>query len=507
MSFLSLIWLIFAPILAALVIMFPRFPNHQVLVRRFAKWFASIHFVYALLFLAFFDTGMFGMSYEKELTFFGMSWLKSLGISAKFAVDGIALLMVVLTTFIVLITLFMSKIHIRSKHKLYYSMVFLLESSILGIFCAKDMFLFFVFWELSLIPVYFIVSQWGDSEARRAAIKFTLSSFVANMFLLFGMLILYYYNFAVSNVLTANIESLNMDEKIYPMWFQIMVFVNFLIGFVIRVPFVPFHNWYPDIQSKAAAPVNILLAGMLLNTGVYGLIRFNMQVFPAIFKLFAPVLMVWGIVNIIYSGALSIVQSGIKKMVAYANVSSMGFVMVGLACLNPTGFNGAVFMSIACAVVYSAFFVIISCVQFRTKTTYITALGGLGKVMPKCMYLALIICFSAIGVPFLMMFTPKLMVLSGAMLSNLEQQLTVKIAAIIGLAAIVVSAGYIMYFFYKVFCSVLLEQWKKIKDLSPQETGVLSALCLIIIYFGVYPMSIIQIYQSVSSIIIDVLQV
>ena len=436
-----------------------------------------------------------------------MSWLKSLGISAKFAVDGIALLMVVLTTFIVLITLFMSKIHIRSKHKLYYSMVFLLESSILGIFCAKDMFLFFVFWELSLIPVYFIVSQWGDSEARRAAIKFTLSSFVANMFLLFGMLILYYYNFAVSNVLTANIESLNMDEKIYPMWFQIMVFVNFLIGFVIRVPFVPFHNWYPDIQSKAAAPVNILLAGMLLNTGVYGLIRFNMQVFPAIFKLFAPVLMVWGIVNIIYSGALSIVQSGIKKMVAYANVSSMGFVMVGLACLNPTGFNGAVFMSIACAVVYSAFFVIISCVQFRTKTTYITALGGLGKVMPKCMYLALIICFSAIGVPFLMMFTPKLMVLSGAMLSNLEQQLTVKIAAIIGLAAIVVSAGYIMYFFYKVFCSVLLEQWKKIKDLSPQETGVLSALCLIIIYFGVYPMSIIQIYQSVSSIIIDVLQV
>lgn len=507
MSFLSLIWLIFAPILAALVIMFPRFPNHQVLVRRFAKWFASIHFVYALLFLAFFDTGMFGMSYEKELTFFGMSWLKSLGISAKFAVDGIALLMVVLTTFIVLITLFMSKIHIRSKHKLYYSMVFLLESSILGIFCAKDMFLFFVFWELSLIPVYFIVSQWGDSEARRAAIKFTLSSFVANMFLLFGMLILYYYNFAVSNVLTANIESLNMDEKIYPMWFQIMVFVNFLIGFVIRVPFVPFHNWYPDIQSKAAEPVNILLAGMLLNTGVYGLIRFNMQVFPAIFKLFAPVLMVWGIVNIIYSGALSIVQSGIKKMVAYANVSSMGFVMVGLACLNPTGFNGAVFMSIACAVVYSAFFVIISCVQFRTKTTYITALGGLGKVMPKCMYLALIICFSAIGVPFLMMFTPKLMVLSGAMLSNLEQQLTVKIAAIIGLAAIVVSAGYIMYFFYKVFCSVLLEQWKKIKDLSPQETGVLSALCLIIIYFGVYPMSIIQIYQSVSSIIIDVLQV
>ena len=507
MNFLSLIWLILAPIIAALIIMFPYFPNHQVKVRRFAKWFASLHFVYALLFLAFFDPGMFGMSYEKELTFFGISWLKSLGISAKFAVDGIALLMVVLTTFIVLITLFMSKIHIRSKHKLYYSMIFLLESALLGIFCAKDMFLFFVFWELSLIPVYFLISQWGNTEARRAAIKFTIASFSANMFLFFGMLILYYYNFAVSNVLTANIESLNMDEKIYPLWFQITVFVNFLIGFIIRIPFVPFHNWYPDIQSKAAAPVNIMLAGILLNTGVYGLIRFNMQVFPEIFKLFAPVLMVWGIVNIIYAGCLSIVQKGIKKMVSYAQIASAGFIMIGLASLNATGFNGAVFMAAACAIVYSALFVVISSVQFRTKTTYITSLGGIGQVMPKCMYLALIICFSAIGIPFLLFFTPKLMVLSGAMLSNLDQQLTVKIAAFIGLCSIIISAGYIMYFFYKVFCSVLLDQWKKIKDLSPQEVSILSALCLIIIYFGVYPMSIIQIYQSVSSIILDVLQV
>ncbi len=507
MEFLSLIWLIFLPIIAALIIMFPRFPNHQVLVRRFAKWFASFHFIYALFFLLFFDTGMYGMSYEKELTFFGMSWLKSLGISAKFAVDGIALLLVVLTTFIVLITLFMSKMHIRSKHKLYYSLVFLLESSILGIFCAKDMFVFFVFWELSLIPLYFLISQWGNQEARRAATKFTVISFVANMFLFFGMLLLYYYNFAVSNVLTANIDSLNMNEKIYPLWFQITVFINFIIGFCIRVPFVPFHFWYPDVQSKASAPVNILLAGVLLCTGVYGIIRFNIQVFPEIFKLFAPVLMVWGIVNIVYAGGLAIIQAGIKKIAAYAQISSTGFIMLGLACLNTAGFNGAVFTALASAIVYSALFTVISSIQFRTKTTYITSLGGLGQVMPKCMHLSLIICFCAIGVPFLMMFTPKLMVLTGAMLSNLEQQLLVKIAAFIGLCAIIVSAGYILYFFYKVFCSVLLEQWKKVKDLSVQETSVLSVFCLVIIYFGIYPMSIVQIYQSVSSIILDILQV
>ena len=507
MNFLSLIWLIGAPIIIAIIIMFPHFPNHQVKVRRFAKWFASLHFVYSLLFLAFFDSSLFGMSYEKELTFFGMSWLKSLGISARFAVDGMTLLFVVLTTFIVLITLFMSKIHIRTKHKLYYSMVFLLEAAILGIFCAKDMFMFFVFWELSLIPLYFLVSQWGNSEARRAAMKFTLASFAANMFLFFGMLILYYYNFAVSNVLTANIETLNMDSNLYPVWFQVMVFVNFLIGFVVRIPFVLFHNWYPDIQSKASAPVNILISGLLLNTGVYGLIRFNMQTFPEIFKMFAPVLMVWGLVNIIYSGGLCVMQTGIKKMISYANISTMGFVMVGLASLNQTGFNGAVFCSIAAAIVFSALYVVISCVVFRTKSTYITALGGLGQVMPKCMYMALIICFAAVGIPFLIMFSPKIMILTGAMLSNLDQQLMVKIAAFIGLGAIAVSTGYIMFFFYKVFCSVLLDQWKKLKDLSPQETAILSAMCLIIIYLGVNPMSVISVYQSVSSIILDVLQV
>lgn len=507
MNCLSLIWLIFLPIIAAMVIMFPRFPNHQVKVRRFAKWFAGFHFIYSLLFLAFFDTSLYGMSFEKELTFFGISWLKSLGISAKFAVDGIALLMVVLTTFIVFVTLVLSKMHIRSKHKLYYSMVFLLESAILGTFCAKDMFLFFILWELTLIPLYFLVSQWGEPDARRAAMKFTVSSFIANMFLFFGMLILYYYNFAVSNVLTANIESLNIDEAVYPLWFQITVFATFLIGFVLRIPFVPFHNWYPDIQNKAAAPVNIIVAGMLLNTGVYALIRFNMQLFPEIFKLFAPILLVWGLVNIVYAAALSFVQYDIKKMVSYANIVSCGFVMVGLACLNKTGFDGAVFTAFANAIVYSALYCVISCVQFRTKTTCITALGGLGQVMPKCMYTALIICFGAIGVPFLIMFTPRLMVLTGAMLSNLEQQLMVKVAALIGLAVLALSAGFVMYFFYKVFCSVLLDNWKKVKDLTGQETSVLAVLCLLIVYFGVNPMSIIQIYQSVSSIILDVLQV
>lgn len=504
---LSLIWLIFAPLIAAGIILFPKFPNHQVKVRRFAKSFAALHFIYSLLFLLFFDTGMYGMSFEKELTFFGMTWLKSLGISAKFAVDGVALLMVILTSFVVLITLVVSKIHIRSKHKLYYSMVFLFEAALLGIFCAKDMFLFFVFWELSLIPLYFLVSQWGNSEARAAAMRFTLGSFAANMLMFFAMLILYYYNFAVSNVMTANIESLSMDEKIYPLWFQIMVFSGFLAAFAIRVPFAFLHSWFPDIQSKAAAPVNILISGILLGTGVYGLIRFNMLIFPSIFKIFAPVLMVWGVVNLFYAGALAIAQSEIKKIVSYANIASSGFVMLGLGSLTQIGFNGAVFMTISAGIVFAAFFVLISSIQFRTKTTYITALGGLGEVMPKCMYFALIISFCAIGVPFLMMFAPKLMILTGAMISELENDLLVKLCAIAGMAAIAMSAGYVLYFFYRVFCSVLLEQWKKLKDLGPQEVSVLSALTAVIIYFGVYPMSIVRIYQSVAGILQDILQV
>ena len=507
MNYLSLLVLIFAPIIVAGIILFPKFPNHQVMVRRFAKFFAGLHFIYSLLFLVFFDSSLYGMSYEKELTFLNMTWLKSLGISAKFAIDGVAVLMVVLTTFIVLLTLVLSKIHIRSKHKLYYSMVFLLESAVLGIFCAKDMFLFFVFWELSLIPVYFLVSQWGSKDARRSAMRFILISFVANVFLFLGMLILYYYNFAVSNVMTANIESLSMDEKIYPLWFQIFVFANFMIGFLFRVPFAFFHNWYADIQSKSAAPVNILLSGVILNTGIYGIIRFNMLVFPEIFKSFAPILMCWGIINIVYCGVLAMVQPDIKKTLSYANISVQGFIMLGLGSLNQIGFNGAVLMAVSSAIVFSALFAIVAAIQFRTKTTYITSLGGLGTVMPRCMYFALIIAFGAIGVPFLIMFAPKAMILTGAMISNLEEELLVKILAIIGLAAIILSAGYVMYFFYKVFCSVLLEQFRRVKDLSPHEISVLTTFTAVILYFGICPMSVVQIYQSVSSIMLDILQV
>lgn len=507
MNILSLIWLIFLPFIIAIIIMLPVFPNNKVIVRRFAKWFAGFHFIYALLFLNFFDSATFGMSFEKELTFLGISWLKSLGISAKFAVDGISLLFVILTTFIVLISLVLSKIHVRAKHKLYYSMVFLFETAVLGVFCAKDMFMFFVFWELLLIPLYFLISQWGNAFAKSSAIKFIIISFCTNIILFFGMLIIYYYNFAISNVLTANIQSLNIEDTIYPLWFQVMIFVSFLVGFVTKIPLVLFHNWYPDIQSKVVAPVSILISGILLNTGVYGLIRFNMQVFPEIFKLFAPVLMILGVVNLIYAGCLAILQKEVKKMVSYLHISTMGLIMLGLSSLNAEGFNGSILMSVACSILYPALFCIIAAIQFRTKNVYISALGGLGQVMPKCMYLALIICFAGIGTPFLIMFAPKLLVLSGAMLSNLEQQLLVKVAAIIGLGSMIISAGCLFYFFYKLFCSVLLPQWQKVKDISAHEASVLCSLCLIIFYLGINPMSIIQIYNSVSNIILDIIQV
>lgn len=507
MNFLSLIWLIFAPIVISLIILFPKFPNHQVKIRRFAKWFAGMHFIYSLFFLLFFDSARFGMSYEQELTIFGQSWLKTLGIGAKFALDGMTLIFVILTTFVVLIALFLSKMHIRSKHKLYYSMVFLLESAILGIFCAKDMFLFFVFWEIALIPIYFLISQWGNTDTKKIAMKFTLGSFVANMFLFFGMLILYYYNFAVSNVLTANIESLSMDSKLYPLWFQVIVFVNFLIGFASRIPFVGFHNAYVDVQGKVCSPVNILLTGLLMNTGVYGLIRFNIQVFPEIFKFFATTLIVWGVLNIVYAGALSLMQMDIKRLVSYANISAMGFVMMGLGSLTELGFNGALLCSVAISLVFCSLFVIISSIEFRTKNTCIMALGGLGKVMPKCLYFALIVCLAAIGLPFLISFAPKLMVLSGLIMTDIEQPILINFSILVGFVSMIGATGYIMYFFYKVFCSVLLDQWKKVKDLSPQETAILSALTLVIVYLGINPMSIISVYQSVSSIILDVLQV
>lgn len=211
MEYLSLIVLIFSPLLAAVLIFTSFFKNNEVRIRRFSKGFASLHFLYTILFLVFFNPLSDGISYFKELTFRGTGWVQPLGLKMAFGMDGISILMVILTSFIFLLALVASKSNIRAKHKFYYSMIFVLQTAVLGVFCARDMFLFFMFWELELVPMYFLISQWGGGKCKESAMKFILYTFLGSLFMLLGILLLYFYNFATYGNMTADFSSISVS--------------------------------------------------------------------------------------------------------------------------------------------------------------------------------------------------------------------------------------------------------------------------------------------------------
>lgn len=524
MNFLSILVLIFSPVIAALLILSPFFPNNEIKIRRFSKAFAICHFIYSSLFLLFFNPTNYGWSYQKELTFFNTSWLKTLGITATFGVDGLSLVFVLLTSFLVMLAIIASKSMIRTKHRIYYPLVLILQTALLGVFCAKDIFLFFLFWEIELIPMYFLISQWGDKESSSAAMKYVVYTFLGSMLMLLGMLVLYFYSFSISGVLTADIESLNMSENVFAMWFQAFIFFCLLIGFAIKLPIVPFHTWLPSAHVHAVTPVSMLMAGVLLKMGGYGIIRFNLGLFPEVFSNFASLLVVLGVINILYGACLALVQTDIKRIVAYANISGMGLVLVGLGSLTQTGFDGAVFQMVSHGFIAAGLFMLTGVIYLRTKTREISALGGLSQVMPICMYLGLIICLGAASVPLFSAFPAVFMTLSGLVLSDIEPQIFLAVMAGLVLVGVLLCTGGVLYFFHKTFFGSVLSQFRADtvqvdedgneitiiypkRGITKSEIIVLGLLALAIIFFGVFPDALLDIFKVTSDMILDFIKV
>ncbi len=506
-NYLSLIFLVLSPLIAFGVILSPLFGDNEVFIRRFSKSFAGLHFLYTVLFLAFFDPLNYGMSYESEIKFWNVSWLNTLGIKATFAVDALSLLLIVLTSFIFLMAFVASKSSIRTKHKFYYSMLFLLQTSVLGVFCSKDMFLFFLFWELELIPMYFLISEWGSGNAKKSAMKFILYTFTGSIFLLLGMLALYFYSFVVNGHPTADLEMLNISEAVYPLGFQILIFLCFLIGFAVKLPIVPFHTWLPDAHTDAATPVSMILAALLLKMGAYGLIRFNMMIFPEVFKLFAPVLMILAVINIIYAACLSIAQTDMKRLIAYSSISHMGIVILGFSALNISGLNGAIFQMIAHAFISAGLFMIAGIVYNRCKTRNLEQLGGLGTVMPKFMIFSIPIALAATGLPLLAGFPGELMSFIAAFNADYANELIPKSLTLIALLGLILSATYILKMLHETFFSPLPEQYKTIKDIRGHQLVILFVLLSAIILFGVLPSTLIDLFNPFTTIIMDILKV
>jgi len=491
MDFLKLGYLIFSPLIAALIIIMPFFPNHEVKIRRFAKGFAGIHFIYSLLFLINFDMST-GWSYHQEIQVFSSSFLEPLGVGLKFALDPISILLVALTTFLTLLALIASKSNIKTKQKLYYPLVLILETAVLGVFCAKDMFIFFLFWELELIPMYLLISLWGSKNSAKSALKFLIYTFLGSIFMLFAIALLMIFSYKYMGVVSADIEVYAAQVRAFPTLVQILAFFGFFIAFAVKLPIIPFHSWLPDAHTDAPTPISMLLAGILLKMGGYGIARFNFEVLTDVFSAFAPVLIFLGAANIIYASLCAIAQSDLKRLVAYSSIAHMGLVLVGFGAMNAVGFCGGYSQMISHGIISAGLFMSVGTIYLRTKTRNISLLGGLGSKMKKSMYLTLIICLASLGLPLLIGFAPEALSLIGAFLTPLDSSIEIRILTIIAATGIILSSIYILKMFHKTYCAAQIREFQNIRDLTPHELTVLLSICAAIIIFGLYPMGIIN---------------
>ena len=492
---LSIPFLIFMPLVVSLLVMSPLFTRNEIVMRRFTKGVCLFHFVYAVLMLAFFDPAN---PYMSEIHFFGLDWIQSLGVKFAFKLDSISMILSVLTSFVFLLAAFASKLSIRMNHKIYYSMLLLLMSAILGIFTSSDMFVFFMFWELELIPAYFLIAgKWksennsrfeDEDKAKSSAIKFVLFTFLGSMFMLLGILLLHYYNYASNGIFSASFSDI-VDSAI-PFEIQLLIAICLIIGFAVKLPIIPLHTWLPDAHTNAPTPVSMVLAGILLKTGAYGIYRFNYLTMPESFKAIAPILAIFALINIIYTAFVAYSQTDIKRIVAYSSISNMGLILLGLCAYNTIGLSASVFHMVAHALVTCGLFMIAGIVYLRCKTRDINELGGIAAQMPRLFGFSTMIVLASIGIPFFAPFVSEILTMLAALNSELSDVL--KFVSIFSLPLLIISSCYMLKFLHSGFFGEAKAEFEKINDISLHEFLVLSAILLGLVIFGIFPNTILS---------------
>lgn len=488
--FLSIPFLIFMPLVVSMLLISPLFTRNEIVVRRFAKSVFGFHFLYAVLMLIFFDSAN---PYVSQIHFYGLDWIQSIGVKFIFKIDNISMILTLLTSFVFLLASFASKFNIRTNHKFYYSMLMLLMSAILGIFTAGDMFVFFLFWELELIPAYFLIGGgWKnetDDELKRAqssAIKFVLFTFLGSMVMLLGILLLHYYNFISNGILSAVFSEINASS--IPDYIQYLISICLLIGFGVKLPIIPLHTWLPDAHTNAPTPVSMILAGILLKTGAYGIYRFNYETLSDAFITIAPVLAVFALINIIYTAFVAYAQTDIKRIVAYSSISNMGLILLGLCAINKIGLSASVFHMVAHALVTCGLFMIAGIVYLRCKNRDINTLSGIAVVMPRLFGFAVVIVLASIGIPAFAPFISEILTMIGALNADFSDVL--KLVSVFSLPLLILSSCYMLKFLHKGFFGELPEAYEKVNDITVHEFIVLASILAGLVIFGLFPQTI-----------------
>lgn len=406
-------------------------------------------------------------------------WVESLGISYHLGIDGISLLLVLITTLLTWISILASWTAITSRVREFMATMLLLETGMLGVFCSIDLFLFYVFWEAMLIPMYLLIGVWGGERRIYATIKFVLFTLAGSLLMLVAIIYLYFLHGQETGVYTFNLLTLYGFSVAREA--QYWLFAAFFLSFAIKVPLFPFHTWLPDAHVEAPTAGSVILAGVLLKMGTYGLVRFCFPLFPLASLHFTPLIMVFSVIGIIYGALVAMVQPDIKKLVAYSSVSHLGFVVLGIFALNVQGLQGGIIQMVNHGLSTGALFLIVGMIYERRHTRLISDFGGLARTIPVFATFFMITTMSSIGVPGLNGFVGEFLILLGAFKASW-------VLGVIATTGIVLAAVYMLWMFQRVvWGEVTHEENRGLTDLSIREWVVILPLVFLMFWIGIYP--------------------
>lgn len=404
-------------------------------------------------------------------------WIKDFGISYHIGIDGISLFLVLLTTFLTVICILASW-NITKRIKEYMITMLFLEIGMVGVFVSLDLFLFYVFWEVMLIPMYLIIGIWGGPRRIYAAIKFFLYTMAGSVLMLVAILILVYLNFKVTGELTFDLLKLyQLDIPINAQWW---LFLGFGVAFAIKIPMFPFHTWLPDAHVEAPTAGSVILAGVLLKMGIYGFLRFCLPLFPYASHEAVFLVSSLAVIGIIYGALMALVQTDIKKLVAYSSVSHLGFIILGIFAFNLQGIKGGVIQMINHGLSTGCLFLMVGMIYDRRHTREISEYGGLAQQIPIYAAFFLIVTFSSMALPGLNGFVGEFLILVGVFQFS-------KVYAGIAVIGVMLGASYLLWMYQRMMFKDLSEENKKLTDLDKREIAVMLPMLLFIVWIGINP--------------------
>lgn len=482
-----LTWITFIPLIGAgLIVLLPRSQAGL------SKWIALVCTLPQL-----YIAGSLFVNFNRDMVGFQFlhgpfAWIESFHIQYMVGIDSLSVSMVILTALISFVAVVASW-GINKHLKAYFALFLLLDTGMMGTFVAMDFFLFYIFWELMLLPMYFLIAIWGGPRRIYAAIKFFIYTLLGSVFILLVMLALYLYS--DGNVFSIP-ELMNLQNHLGPLalttgfsWFRFLCWLGLFVGFAIKVPMFPFHTWLPDAHVEAPTAISVILAGVLLKMGTYGMLRFNFAIFPDVTMYCAKAIAIFGVINIVYGAFCAMAQTDLKKLIAYSSVSHMGFVLLGMSAFTPEGITGAVMQMFNHGTITAMLFILVGVIYDRAHHREINDFGGLYVTMPRYAVWVAFAFFAALGLPGLSGFIGEALVFLGSY--NAYPGLTIA-----ALSGVVLGAAYLLWTIQRAFLGKEVEKYKGFPDISVREVISLLPLGIIVVILGVYPMPMINLIDT-----------